>query len=186
MLLCIQDFLYVLILLQQVVITELTALDFVSYRFFQHCEPFFQDLSKGKVFIKCLFALDQIDDGQKNFSLLLSEPPNIKSPLHFSFKIFGNSNECKFMIKTLFVVSHLIKLLFQFNSFILELLFLLTKGIQLAQNTKLKQKYVYFFRWVITLDSRSMLLIFSFVFSSISPSFLRFFKANSFFSSLKY
>lgn len=53
-LLLVQDFLNVLVLVEQVVVAELAALDFVADGLLQHEEPLLQDLAEGKVLIKCL------------------------------------------------------------------------------------------------------------------------------------
>jgi len=71
-LLFIKNFLNMFILVQKIVITKLTAGNFISNWLLQHEKSFLQNFGKCKIFIKSFLTLYHIHYSQNNFALLFA------------------------------------------------------------------------------------------------------------------
>lgn len=89
-LLLVQNFLDVLIFVEQIVVAELTASYLVPDGLLKHGETFFEDLHEGEVLVKGLLALYHVDDAEYDFALLLSQSPDIESSLGFALEVAGH------------------------------------------------------------------------------------------------
>ncbi len=109
-LLLVEHLLDVFVLLEEVVVAELAALDLVPDGLLQHEEPLLQDAAEREVLVERLLALYRVHYAHQHLALLLPQTPHVKCLLHLPLQVLAHPHQRQLLVQLLLLPPHLLQL----------------------------------------------------------------------------